>query len=125
MVKSLTAILVAAALLAGLGIFEWRYVKREFSGFGEELQTLYDKAERAEANGEDAKAVRVSWEKRKSRLHIWIPHNDISRIDDYVSETVKFVAEGKYDLALPKLEILLHLTECLPATYRPALENVF
>ena len=69
--------------------------------------------------------MRVSWEKRKSRLHIWIPHNDISRIDDYVSETVKFVAEGKYDLALPKLEILLHLTECLPATYRPALENVF
>ncbi len=125
MVKTLTAILVATALLFGLGIFEWFYVDREFSSFREELETLYDKAEREEASGEDAKAVQTAWESKKSRLHTWIPHNDISRIDDYMSETVRLVAEKNYELALPKLEILLHLTECLPATYRPAIENIF
>lgn len=125
MVKSITAILVAIALLFGLGIFEWFFVEREFGEFGEELETLYRKTEEERANGEDAKAVQTSWEKRKERLHVWIPHNDIMRLDDYMAETVRLVAEQNYALALPKIEILLHLSECLPATYRPALENIF
>ncbi len=125
MVKSITAILIAAALLFGLGIFEWFYVEREFDAFGDELETLYDKTEEGRANGEDAKAVQTSWETRKERLHIWIPHNDITRLDDYMAEVVRLIAEQNYALALPKLEILMHLTECLPATYRPAVENIF
>ena len=125
MVKSLTAILVAAALLLGLGIYEWVLVQNEFHAFGGEIETLYEKSENGTASGEDAKAVQVSWESRKERLQIWIPHNDIVRIDDYMSETVRLVAEKDYALALAKLEILMHLAECIPDTYRPALENIF
>ncbi len=125
MVKSLTAIAVALSLLVGLGIGEWLSVKNEFSSFQKELQTLYDKTEKEEANGEDARAVQASWEKKKETLHVWIPHSDITRIDDYMSETVRLVAEKEYALALPKIEILLHLAVCLPATYSPAIENIF
>ena len=125
MVKSLIAISVSFALLFGLAIFEWFYVDKEFSDFHEELQTLYDKVERGTANGEDAKAVQTKWEKRKSSLHIWIPHNDVTRIDDYLAEAVRLVAERDYELALPKLEILIHLSKCLPDTYKPGIENVF
>ncbi len=125
MTKSLTAIAVAVALLIGLGVFEWFFVEGEFSGFREELESLYDKSEQETANGEDAKAVQAAWEQRKERLHVWIPHNDVARIDDYMSESVRLIAEQNYTLALAKLEILLHLTECLPSTYRPALENIF
>ena len=124
MVKSLTAIAVAAALLLGLGVFEWFFVRAEFQGFREEVQSLYDKVEEETANGEDAKAVQTAWEKRKERLHVWIPHNDVTRIDDYMSESVRLIAEQSYTLALAKLEILLHLSECLPSTYQPALENI-
>ena len=124
MVKSLTAIVLAAALLLGLGLFEGAFVKREFGAFGEELSTLYEKVEEERANGEDAKAVQASWEKRKERLHVWIPHGDIARLDDYMAESVRLVAEAEYSLALAKLEILLHLTKCLPSTYAPALENI-
>lgn len=125
MIKSITAILVAAALLIGLGVYESILVKDEFGAFGEEVQTLYDKTEKGTASGEDAKAVQKSWETRKERLHVWIPHNDIVRIDDYMSETVRLIAEENFPLALSKLEILLHLSACVPDTYRPALENIF
>ena len=125
MVKSLTAILIAAAFLIGLGIFEWFFVENEFSAFEAELETLYDKSENGTANGEDAKAVQTSWEARKEKLHVWIPHNDIVRIDDYMSESVRLVAEQNYDAALAKLEILIHLAECIPDTYRPELANIF
>lgn len=125
MVKSLISILVASVLLLGLGVFEWFYVSDQFDRFDEELQSLYEKTEKGTANGEDAKAVQTSWERRKEDLHVWIPHNDIMRIDDYLSEAVQLIAEQEYPLALPKLEMIRHLCRCLPDTYRPGLENIF
>ncbi len=125
MIKSLTAIGIAVLLLLGAGLFEWYYVTDQFDAFGEELHTLYLKADDETANGEDAKAVQSSWENRKEKLHVWIPHNDISRMDDYMAETVRLIAEKEYDLALAKLEIMIHLTKCLPDTYKPAAENIF
>lgn len=124
MVKSLTAILVSIALLAGAAVFEWHFVNKQFNDFGEELETLYEKAEEGTASAADAKSVQTSWETRKEKLHIWIPHNDISRIDEYMAETVRLIGRKEFDFALAKLEILLHLTECLPGTYSPELENI-
>lgn len=125
MVKSLIAIGTAALLLLGASLFEGYFVRNQFAQFEEELYALYLKVEEETANGEDAKAVQESWQNRKDELHIWIPHNDISRIDDYMSESVRLVSEKEYTLALSKLEILLHLSECLPDTYKPGLENIF
>ena len=124
MVKSLTAILISIALLIGAAIFEWRFVDKQFESFEEELETLYEKTENETASAADAKSVQTSWETRKEKLHVWIPHNDISRIDYYMSETVRLIAEQNYSLALSKLEVLTHLTKCLPDTYLPALENI-
>lgn len=124
MVKSLTAILVSIALLVGAALFECFYVEKQFSDFEEELETLAQKTDAETANIEDARAVQTSWENRKEHLHIWIPHNDIARIDEYMAETVRLIGEKEYSLASAKLEIILHLTECLPDTYRPAIENI-
>ena len=125
MVKSLTAIGVAVALLLGLAIFEWYFLDREFSSFHEELSILYDKAEEGTANEEDARVVQQRWECRRDRLHVWIPHNDIARMDEILAETVELIAEKEYLLALPKIEVLIHMSECLPGTYRPNASNIF
>ena len=68
--------------------------------------------------------MQTSWEQRKERLYVWIPHNDIVRIDEYLAETVRLVGEKEYSLAAARLEIILHVTECLPDTYRPSLGNI-
>lgn len=125
MVKSIVSILSAAVLLASAAVFEWFFVADQFDGFRGELTALYIKVDEETANGEDAKAVRTAWELRKDKLHVWIPHNDISRVDDYMSEAVRLISERNYSLALPKLEILIHICETIPDTYRPALENIF
>ena len=125
MVKSLTAIGVSILLLLGLALFEWYFVHGQFEAFGEELETLYDKVEAETANGEDAKVVQAVWDRRKNKLHIWIPHNDITRMDDYLAEAVQLVADRNYALALPKLELLLHLCETVPGTFEPGIENIF
>src|SRR5699024_8425607 len=88
-VKSLLSILFAGLLLVGAAVFEGIDLKRQFSAFGEEVAALIQKAEEGEAGEEDGEAVYASWERRRDELHIWIPHNDISRIDDYLSESIR------------------------------------
>ena len=124
MVKSLSAILVSFALLLGAALFEWFYVENQFSSFEGEVRTLALKTDAEEANTEDAKAVQTSWERRKERLFVWIPHNDIVRIDEHLAESVRLIGNGEYSLAGARLEIILHLTHCLPDTYRPSLGNI-
>ncbi len=125
MVKSLIAIAVALALFCGIALFEGIYVDKQFDEFQAELYTLYEKTDEEKANCEDAKTVQARWENKKSKLHVWIPHNDIARIDDYLAETVRLIAEKDFSHALSKLEILLHACKTIPGTYRPNFENIF
>ena len=124
MVKSLSAILVSFALLLGAALFEWVYVEHQFSSFEGEVRTLALKTDAEEANVEDAKAVQTSWEQRKERLFVWIPHNDIVRIDEHLAESVRLIGEQEYSLAAARLEIIMHVICCLPDTYRPSLGNI-
>ena len=124
MVTSLTAILVSVALLVGAALFEWFYVEDQFSSFQEEVYTLALKTDAEEANQEDAKAVQASWETRKEKLYVWIPHNDIVRIDEYLAESVRLIGEKEYSLASARLEIVMHTIRCLPETYRPSPGNI-
>ena len=89
------------------------------------VAALYQKADDGTATGTDAEAVRTAWEARKEKLHIWLPHNDVNRFDDTLSEAVRLIAQHEYALALPKIEILLHLAETLPAAYELSLANIF
>lgn len=125
MVKSLLSILLAGLLLLGAAVFEGVYVKQQFEGFGEEVTVLMEKAEEGTASEADAEAVYTAWEERRDKLHIWIPHNDISRIDDYLSESIRCLREGEDELAMAKLEIVLRLTKTLPSTYLVSLPNLF
>ena len=125
MIRSLSAIFCVLVLLAGAAVFEYFYVDKAFEDFHTELSYLYEKADEERANCEDARAVQSSWEVRKERLQVFLPHNDVTRVDNTLSEAVRLIAEENYSLALPKLEILLHLAETFPNTYRPTPANIF
>ena len=125
MVKSILSILLAGLLLLGAALFEGVYVKEQFGGFGKEVAALICKAEEGNAQNADAEAVYASWEERRDKLHIWIPHNDIMRIDDYLAESIRGFEEEDDTRALEMLEIVLRLTETLPSTYLVSLPNLF
>lgn len=125
MIRSLCAILAVCVLLAGAAVFEHLYIGKAFADFSGELEALYEKTDEARANYEDARAVQSSWETRKERLQAFLPHNDLARMDNALSETVRLVAEENYAFALPQLEVLMHLAETFPNTYRVTLANIF
>lgn len=125
MVKSI--IYTVTALTLCLGFFFWTqgYLYGQFTEFGEAIETLYDKTEEKLSNREDAYAVKSMWSDKKQKLHIFIPHNDISYIDYWLSEACSLIYTGNYELALGKLEVLKEIVKNLPDAYSVALENIF
>lgn len=125
MVKSIIYTVVATLLCIGFFIWTDLYISNQFGQFHDALETLYYKVEDKSANREDAYAVRDMWADKKEKLHVFIPHNDISYVDYWLSEACSLVYKNEYDLALGKVEVLLEITKNLPDAYVIKLENVF
>ena len=125
MVKSIIYTATAIILCLGLFIGVEIYLNKQFDEFHEALNTLYSKVENETANREDGYAVRKMWADKKSKLHIFIPHNDISYVDYWLSEACGLIYCKKYDLALGKIEVLQEITKNLPGGYSLKLENIF
>ena len=125
MVKALLSILLSLLLIAGAATFEGWYVQDTFDEFSSQLQTLYRKIEEKSATRGDAEAVRTSWNEKKKSLHVWIPHNDISYIDYWLSEGLSLTETGNFDDARGKIEVLLEISRNIPAAYAFSFENIF
>lgn len=125
MVKAL--IFTLAAVLLSLGLFfftEW-YVGKQFTEFSEAVESLYEKVENKTANREDGFAVRALWNSKKENLHVFLPHNDISYVDYWLSEACGLIYYQKYELAIGKLEVLKEIAKNLPDAYKLKFENIF
>ena len=125
MVKSIIYVIVAFLLCIALFIGVDIYLRRQFEEFNEAVQVLYRKVENESATREDGFALRSMWADKKKRLHIFIPHNDISYIDYWLSEACGLIYYEKFDLALGKIEVLKEITKNLPDGYSFKFENIF
>ena len=125
MVRSIIYTIVAIALCAAFFIFTEMVVGEQCAYLYSATEILYEKVEEGDATENDANAVRQLWEDKKSKLHIFIPHNDIAQIDHYLSEASGHIRDGENGLALAKLEVVKHMAQSLPSAYSIRLENVF
>ena len=125
MVKTIITTLAVSLLLFFGVILESNYIKTEFNELHANFSTLYEKVEEESANKQDVLAVQQNWLKKKTRLHIFIPHNEIKEIDLWLSETVTLVEQEKWEDALSKIEVLKELVEQIPNTFKVTIENVF
>lgn len=125
MVRSILYTVAAIVLSLGFFIFVDIYLNRQFGEFYDAVDTLYDKVENKTANREDAYAVREMWSDKKEKLHVLIPHNDISYVDYWLNEACTLIYVENYDLALGKLEVLREIAKTLPDSYSVKHENIF
>ena len=123
MVKGICYTLAAIAVSLGLFFFSQWYMNKQFEEFSQALDALYTKVETA--SQEDGYAVKTLWAEKKSKLHIFVPHNDISYIDYWLNEACGLLRNGEYELALGNVEVLKEIAKNLPDAYSIRLENVF
>ena len=125
MVRTISGIVLSLAFLLGLSLWEIQYVEGVFYTFNEQITALFKKAEDNVATYEDGSAVRSYWREKKKALYLFVPHVSLENVDYQLNEALGYLYEGKFEDALPKLEVLMELCIRIPRQFSFKLENVF
>ncbi len=124
MVKDLISIIVSVAILTGIAVAEDVTIKKCFGEFSTYAQVLYLKEQDESATVDDALILQNNWIKYKSKLHVYIPHNEIKEMDLWVSECVGYTKDKNFKEAKSKLEVIIELTQQIPKTFKFDIENI-
>ncbi len=125
MIRTIISIFIALGLILGVSFYEIYYVQTTFNTFETALRALKDKTEHGTVNYGDGLAVRELWDTKKQTMHIWIPHTALQEIDYQLDEAIGFLYVEEYTNALPKIEVLIGLSENVPMGYTFHLGNIF
>lgn len=125
MIRTIASIAIALALIIGVSLFETWYVQTTFSHFHQMLCALQNKSELQIATYEDGTSLQKYWDEKKQWLHVWIPHTALQEIDFQLDEAVGFLYVDDYNGALPKISVLLGLSEHIPHSYTYGVGNIF
>ncbi len=124
MVKTLFSICISFLLLVGISLYETSQINRIFTTFENMLVALYRKSEDKTASHQDGDAILTFWNEKKRSLHIWIPHTSIETVDYQLNEALGYLFVYQYEDALPKIEVLIALSQKIPYSYSLKLENI-
>ena len=125
MIRTIVSAIITLALIVGASIYEIHYVQTTFDLFHTELSALKRKTELGEATYTDGLAMRSFWDTKKQILHIWVPHTALAEIDYQLDEAIGYLYVSDYQAAIPKIEVILGLSENVPHGYMLKLGNIF
>ena len=125
MIRTIVSIVITFALILGVSIYEIHYVQTTFETFHTALQSLKQKTESGNVSYADGLAVRELWDEKKLTMHVWIPHTPLQEIDYQLDEAIGFLYVEEYTDALPKIEVLIGLSENIPHGYTFHIGNIF
>ena len=125
MIRTIASIGITLLLLFALSWYEIYYVNKVFEHFNEILLALHQKTETGTALYEDGTAVKAYWDKQRHRLHIWLPHSSLLEVDYQINEALGFLYLKNYEDALPKIDVLIGLSETIPDSYSLNPGNIF
>lgn len=125
MIRTIISAIITLALIIGISLYEINYVQATFDLFHTELRALKQKTELGKATYTDGLAVRSYWDTKKQALHVWVPHNALAEIDYQLDEAIGFLYVEDYAAAMPKIEVILGLSENVPLGYTLRWGNIF
>ena len=125
MIRTIVSIILSLALLVGISAWEGHYLERNFEQIENTIQSLYDKTEEGTATHEDGEAVEIFWQEKKHKMHFILPHSAVQQIDFELNEALGYLYQGNFQDALPKMEVLLQITEVIRQNYTLLWGNIF
>lgn len=125
MIRTIASILITLGLILGVSFYESKCVDRVFNQLRTTFETLQEKAELGTATYNDGVAARSFWDKKKETLHFWLPHTALQEIDFQLNEAIGFLSLDDNEGALPKIEVLIGLTDAIPHSYNFGIKNIF
>ena len=125
MIRTIASIFITLGLILGVSFYESYRVDKTFDELRFAFETLQEKTELGTATYNDGVAARSFWDKKKETLHFWLPHSALQEIDFQLNEAIGFLSLDDNEGALPKIEVLIGLTDAIPHSYNFDVKNIF
>ena len=125
MIRTIASIFITLGLILGISFYENNRVEKTFNELRATFETLQEKSQLGTATYNDGIVARTFWEKKKETLHFWMPHTALQEIDFQLNEAVGFLSLNDNQGALPKIEVLIGLTNSLPQSCGFDFKNIF
>ena len=125
MIRTIASIFITLGLILGISFYENNRVDKTFNELRATFETLQEKSQLGTATYNDGIVARTFWEKKKETLHFWMPHTALQEIDFQLNEAVGFLSLNDNQGALPKIEVLIGLTNSLPQSCGFDFKNIF
>ncbi|MBQ9713787.1 MAG: DUF4363 family protein [Clostridia bacterium] len=125
MIRTIASIFITLGLILGISVYETKQVSKTFRELKHSFETLQEKTELNTVTYDDGVAVRTFWDKKKETLHFWLPHGALQEIDFQLNEAIGFLSIDDAEGALPKIEVLVGLTDAIPHSYNFGMKNIF
>lgn len=123
--KTLIGLIIALGVIFGCSLYEIFYVTNTVNQMREKALALFHLTEEGKATHEDGNVLRLFWEHKKKQLHVWLPHTAIENVDYHLNEALGYLYQENYEDALPKLEVIVDMTENIIRSISVLPENVF
>ncbi len=123
--KTISGLLISFALLVGFSLYEIFYINTAMNRIRNATIGLFQLTEEHRATHEDGNALRLIWENEKKTLHVWLPHTAIENVDYHLNEALGYLYQDNYEDALPKLEVIIDMSENIIRSIAVLPENIF
>lgn len=124
MIRTIYSILITLAVILSLSLFEVHYVKTTFDQFRAQLCAVYEKSESQTATYQDGTGLLSFWEHKKDWLHLWLPHTALQEVDYQLNEALGYLYLADYENVIPKLSVLINMSENIPDSYSIRIQNI-
>lgn len=70
-------------------------------------------------------ATKQNWDKIKKKLVIYIEHDELEKVEQYMLETESYIEVEEYDVAVQALDTCNFIIEHIKDKYEFSLKNIF
>lgn len=127
MKKEIIICIVVIMIILGLNILSEKYTNDIMDNVTIHLGMVREAilTEDEEKMKENIKNVLEEWDKNKSRLSVYIEHDELEKVELYMVEVNTDIGTKEYNMALESLESCNFIIEHIKDKYKLSLKNIF
>lgn len=127
--KEIIIVTIIVVIIISLDVITHNYTKNSVEEISNQLQKLSQNLKKEDINYEDIKQqyeyLNKSWEKRNSKMAYFIEHNELEKVEAYITSMISFIDTGDYSLALNQIENNIFVLNHIKDKYQLSLDNLF
>ncbi len=127
MSKQIIICILVIIIVIWLDAFTARYTNNIMdniiSNLSEVREAIYQEDE--EKMKENIEKVMDEWDKNKSKLSVYIEHDELEKVELYMVEVNTDIGTKEYNMALESLESCNFIIEHIKDKYKLSLKNIF